>query len=260
MTGGGLDDKKLELERYNGRALRELASGGSIPALRGAKAVPLVYRAPYLEYERHIRELVRPGLRVLELGSGAGLHTGVLLDAGAEVTATDISVNALALLAHGITDVQARRRFRTQQADMESLPFDDGAFDVVACAGSLSYGDPALVDREIRRVLVRGGSFVCVDSLNHNPIYRFNRWVHYLRGQRTRSTLLRMPTLFRLESLTREFEQPELRFFGSMSWAMGAVAHFVGAIRAAEWSDRIDEFVDCRSSAFKVVVAARNRA
>lgn len=258
MNSVGSDDQRIEQARYDARARRNLESG-ALPDLRGKAAVPLVYRSPYLVYERYVRELVGPGLRVLELGSGTGLHTGILLDAGAEVTATDISVNALALLAHGITDMQARRRFRTQQADMESLPFDDGSFDVVACAGSLSYGEPALVDREIQRVLVRGGSFLCVDSLNHNPIYRFNRWVHYLRGERTRSTLLRMPTLLRLETLAQGFGGTELRFFGSMSWSMGALAYIVGETRAAEWSDRIDQFVDCRSSAFKVVMVARNR-
>lgn len=79
-------------------------------------------------------------------------------------------------------------------ADAETLPFADNSFDLVTCAGSLSYFHPNQGALEIRRVLKPGGYFICVDSLNHNWIYRVNRWVHYLLGRRTRSTLKRIPT------------------------------------------------------------------
>ena len=35
---------------------------------------------------------------------------------------------------------------------------------------------------EIYRVLKQGGILIIVDSLNHNPVYKFNRWIHYLYG------------------------------------------------------------------------------
>ncbi|NBW66958.1 class I SAM-dependent methyltransferase, partial [bacterium] len=179
---------------------------------------------------------------------------------GAEVTATDISLNALELLARSVTEQQGRGRLRTEKADMEKLPFAAGSFDLVVSAGSLSYGEPSQVDREVRRVLAPGGSVVCVDSLNHNPIYRFNRWVHYLRGERTRSTLSRMPTIPRLEALADGFRESEMHFFGSVSWAMGPLARLTGESMASAWSDRIDRWVHVRASAFKVVLAARHLA
>ena len=119
---------------------------------------------------------------------------------------------------------------------MENLPFEAGTFDVVACAGSLSYGDPRTVDREILRVLRPGGSIVMVDTLNHNPIYRFNRWINHLRGRRTRSTLMRMPTLARIQTLASHFEQVSVDYFGAMLWAMPLVSLLIGANRAAEFS------------------------
>lgn len=253
-------DKQAEHARYDSRASQRLAEGGGEALPLGSVAVPLMYRAPYLYYEKCVRSLVGPGKRVLELGSGAGLHTGVLLETGAEVTATDISLNALELLARSVTDRQGRGRLRTEQADMEKLPFPGGSFDLVVSAGSLSYGEPSRVDREVRRVLAPGGSVVCVDSLNHNPIYRFNRWVHYLRGERTRSTLSRMPTIQRLEALAAGFRESELHFFGSVSWAMGPLARLTGEDAASAWSDRIDRWVHVRASAFKVVLAARHLA
>ncbi|MFH1974980.1 MAG: class I SAM-dependent methyltransferase [Pseudomonadota bacterium] len=150
-----------------------------------------------------------------------------------------------------------RGQVGTRVADMESLPFENNSFDVVTCAGSLSYGEPDLVDAEVRRVLRSGGIFICVDSLNHNPIYRFNRWIHYRKGDRTKSTLLRMPTLDRIQSISRGFKNSEVRFFGAVSYLMPILARIIGQSHAAKVSDAIDRLVHVRRSAFKFVLVAR---
>ena len=139
---------------------------------------------------------------------------------------------------------------------MESLPFDDSSFDVITSAGSLSYGAPILVDTEIRRVLRPGGMLICVDSLNNNPVYRANRWIHYLRGNRSKSTLKRMPDLARIRSLSEGFSSVNVRFFGAMSFVMPGIARLFGENTARVASDRIDQLVGVRRSAFKFVIVA----
>lgn len=143
---------------------------------------------------------------------------------------------------------------------MESLPFDDSSFDVIACAGSLSYGEPLLVDTEIRRVLRPGGIFICVDSLNHNPVYRANRWLHFIRGNRSKSTLKRMPDLARIRALSEGFSNVDVRFFGAMSYAMPGIARLFGESTALVVSERIDHLVGVKRSAFKFVVVAQGFA
>tara|TARA_B110000444_G_C18436347_1_gene409237 strand:+ start:426 stop:593 length:168 start_codon:yes stop_codon:yes gene_type:complete len=54
---------------------------------------------------------------------------------------------------------------------MENLPYEKNTFDVVCCAGSLSYGKNLLVLNEINGVLKSDGYFISVDNLNENPIY-----------------------------------------------------------------------------------------
>jgi ubiquinone/menaquinone biosynthesis C-methylase UbiE len=186
------------------------------------------------------------------------VHTGVLLETGASVTATDISPGVLELLQRRLAPT-ADGRLTTRVADMEALPFDAESFDTVVCAGSLSYGDADLVDREILRVLRPGGNFISVDSLSHNPVYRFNRWVNYRRGQRTRSTLLRMPTANRIERLARHFTQHEVRYFGSITWTMPVLMRMLGAEHASRVSDAFDRLIDVKRSAFKYVLAAQGR-
>ena len=254
------EDKLVELHRYDARARSQLSTSGAAPAAGefGSGAMPQYLRTPYIFYEKCVSKLIGSQDQVLELGAGSGLHTWALVQTGAVVTATDISPNALKLLKQRI--VNAGGHVMTQVADMESLPFADASFDVVACAGSLSYGEPARVNTEIRRVLRPGGMLICVDSLNHNPVYRTNRWLHYLRGNRSRSTLKRMPDLARIKALGDGFSNVSVHYFGALSFAMPVLARLLGENAAQAASDRVDQLISVRSSAFKFVLVAQGFA
>ena len=195
---------------------------------------------------------------MLELGAGSGLHTWALVQTGAVVTATDISPNALKLLKQRI--VKAGWHVNTQVPDMESLPFEDASFDLVSCAGSLSYGEPGRVNSEIRRVLRSGGTLICVDSLNHNPVYRINRWLHYLRGNRSKSTLKRMPDLARINTLGDGFSNVNAYYFGAFGFAMPVLARLLGDGIAQAASDRVDQLIGVKRLAFKFVLVAQGFA
>ncbi|SPD74604.1 hypothetical protein PITCH_A270010 [uncultured Desulfobacterium sp.] len=249
-------DKKIEMERYGARA--RLLKDTSSPTIKkthfyGSMEIPPVFSAPYVYYEQCISKYVSKENDVLEIGSGTGLHTTSLRQTGAQVVASDISINTLEVLAQHITSVT------TIVADMEALPFKKDSFDVIASAGSLSYGEPTLVDAEIKRVLRPGGIFICVDSLNHNPIYRINRWVHCLRERRTKSTLIRMPNIDRIQKISEGFKEVDVKFFGSISHLMPILAFIVGQRLAAMFSDAIDRMVKVRRSAFKFVLVAKGR-
>ena len=251
-----MSDKEREYRRYDDRARRVLASIESGAATgHGDEALPVVFGAPYSFYESRIREIVKQKDRVLELGAGLGAHTRVLLEAGGHVTATDISPHSLQVLQKTMNVNE--QRLKTHVADIEGLPFEPESFDVVVSAGSLSYGDSLAVDSEVQRVLRRGGSFICIDSYNHNPIYRLNRWIQYLRGLRSRGTLLNMPDEARLRIIARRYESVEVKYFGSVSWAMPLISRFLGEVRAARLSDLIDEKVNVQRAAFKFVLVAR---
>lgn len=252
------NDKNIECLRYDARAQSLLAVGNDAVEATpdfGSITVSPIYRAPYIYYEQCISRNVSKDHDLLELGSGTGMHTFSLVQTGARVVASDISPNSLEVLSRRFN----RGRVKTQVADMEMLPFNDNTFDVVTSAGSLSYGDPITVDAEIRRVLRPGGLFICVDSLNHNPVYRLNRWLHYKKGERTLSTLHRMPTLKRIESISKGFKDTDVHFFGAASYIMPIFARIIGQEQASKISDTVDRLVRVRRAAFKFVLVARGR-
>ena len=123
---------------------------------------------------RHAVELLRqatgrgPGTRVLDLGCGAGRHLVELEGIGYRATGLDLSLPMLEAAAKAsVTGGLVR-------ADMRLLPFIDGSFDVVTSYfTSFGYFDREREDlqvlREVRRVLVPGGTFL-LDFMNAHQV------------------------------------------------------------------------------------------
>ena len=245
------DAKDVERARYNERSLHTLAAGTHDDfAISGAAALSPALRTPYLRHEASIREHARPGVDVLDVCCGDGLHSLTAAYNGANVTATDLAEHALKIAA--IRAERAGLEIRFVPADAETLPFADHSFDVVTCAGSLSYVDLGKFLGELRRVLRPGGAFIFVDSLNHNPVYRLNRWWHYRRGRRTRATLERMPTLSTLAAIRAVFPDLNVSFHGVFSFLIPALK-LVGPDRSASLLDRADRSLPAlQRFAFKV--------
>ena len=89
--------------------------------------------------------------RVLDLGAGTGLLTGVLLAAGHEVVAVDPSAEMLAQLRARHPDVPAH------VGGAEEIPLSDRSVDAVVAGQAAHWFDPVPASAELRRVLRPGG-------------------------------------------------------------------------------------------------------
>jgi 2-polyprenyl-3-methyl-5-hydroxy-6-metoxy-1,4-benzoquinol methylase len=96
---------------------------------------------------------VGPGMRVLDIGCGAGGALVIARRRGADVAGIDAANNLIAV---------ARSRLpgaRIENGEMEELPFADEAFDVVTGINSFQFAaDKVRALREARRVCRRGGT------------------------------------------------------------------------------------------------------
>ena len=239
-------DKQKERLRYEQYSL-------SAPIeTEGSASIPPHLRAPYLFYESMLQSRLSDQTHVLELGAGTGVHSGIPKSFGT-TTLLDIShssvhvnLNTPPHTAHGVC------------GDIELLPFKDSAFHLVCGAGILSYGNSLIVRNEIERVLCTSGSLVLVDSLNSNPIYRLNRRIHWLRGDRTVSTLRSMPTQRSLSALTANFQGCEIQYFDHWVFLYPVLRLALGQRRANLVVEWLNATISPDWMAFKLVLVATN--
>jgi SAM-dependent methyltransferase len=182
----------------------------------------------------------RPGMRVLEVGSGLGLLAVAVADAapGVEVVGVERSP---AQLAAAVADP----RVRFVQGDAHHLVFPDGAFDLVYARYLLEHvSDPQAVVSGMRRVARPGGrvaalendiSLVRVDPAcpTFDDVWgAFQRLQHHVGGDAHVGR--RLYRLFRDAGLSRiELSmQPEIHWHGSPGFAAW-IRNLVGNVESA---------------------------
>ena len=131
---------------------------GRIPEFYDTYMVPLIFQ-PYAK-DMASRVASRHVSRVLEIAAGTGVLTRALaaeLPKGVEIVATDLN-QAMLDYAAGL---EIARPVEWRQADAMALPFEDEAFDAVACQFAMMFvPDKVKAFSEARRVLRPGGLFL----------------------------------------------------------------------------------------------------
>ena len=113
---------------------------------------------------------VRPGQRVLDVGTGSGLVAFAAAGAGADVVGADVSPELLAA-ARGTPGGAA---VEWVFADAQRLPFADGEFDaVLSCVGAVFAPDQRATAGELLRVCRPGGTIGMVNWTPAGSVGRF---------------------------------------------------------------------------------------
>lgn len=174
----------------------------ALPVLESFEAATAVENRRAFEHLSPVR-----GLRLLDLGCGAGESSVYFALQGAEVVASDVSPEMLRVAER----LAERRgvRLSTALAPAEKLPFPDGHFDLVFGNGVLHHVqlEPAL--REVRRVLKPGGKAAFVEPLSHNPLIG----VYRLLADATRTADERPLRMSDMETVRAVFPGAEHREF-----------------------------------------------
>ncbi len=148
---------------------------GSVPERYDRYLVPLLFDP----YAADLAGRLPQGrsLRVLELAAGTGAVTRHLrraLPDDATLVSTDLNDAMVEYARNSVTDDGIEWR----QADAETLPFEDGSFDVVVCQfGYMFLPDKVQGLREARRVLGEGGVLLASvwASLDRNRLARVSQ-------------------------------------------------------------------------------------
>jgi ubiquinone/menaquinone biosynthesis C-methylase UbiE len=167
----------------------------------------------------YVDQKLDPDSRVLDLGCGAGVIAGDLVDAGMDVTAMDLSMEMVESARDRLLAL-TKEKARVLRGDSENLPFRDGDFDAIVCLGVISFlqsNEPML--SEMRRVLRDDGTLILavrnryalaglmdVLLLARHTAGRILRWLKRIaKGElRSRNREVPIPRLFNLSGLVAE--------------------------------------------------------
>ncbi len=246
-------DQQKEFERYTKRALKKLTDKKKILDI---KLNDSLINKPYKEtYFKLIKQRRNENHKVLEICSGEGECSEPILENFKNIVFTDISGASLEVMKIKFKDYLTSS-IRFIKCNMESLPFEKDEFDIIFCAGGLSYGNNFQVLNEIYRVLKNKGVFIVIDSLNENPIYKINRYLHFIKGNRTKSTLKRMPNFRLLKKYKYKFGSTLIIFSGALIWILHPLSKFIGYSNSRKISDLFDNLLPNWMS-FKFVMVAK---
>ncbi len=245
-------DLDIERERYSRRA----AINKNNIDFQIKKRKNNLIHAPYNDiYFKSLIRNSKKGFKILEICCGEGQCSEPILENYNDITFADISKNSLDAIKRNFSSLISES-VRFKVCNIELLPFDNEIFDIVACSGGLSYGDNNLVKNEIYRILKPNGKFICIDSLNDNPIYKFNRYFHYIKGNRTKSTLKRMPDRKLILNYNNKFGVTKINFTGKLIWILYPLSKIIGYKKSKLLSDLFDNILPNWMS-FKFIMEAR---
>jgi ubiquinone/menaquinone biosynthesis C-methylase UbiE len=131
----------------------------SIAEIYDRLLVPLIFEGHARNLATRV-EALRPQ-DVLEIAAGTGVVTRAMasrLPVGVRLVATDLNEP---MLDRARATQPPGLQIEWRQADALSVPYEDGAFDVVVCQfGAMFFPDKVQAYREARRVLRPGGCFL----------------------------------------------------------------------------------------------------
>jgi ubiquinone/menaquinone biosynthesis C-methylase UbiE len=219
----------------------------------GISSVDEILKPPFELFYKLIQQNIKKDMVVLELGAGTGRHTGELVLTGASVFILDISEESLKVAKMKFPEIG-----RTILANMNSIPLANNSVDAIVSCGSLSYADPVKTNSEINRVLKPGGILIVLDSLNHNPFYRFNRFIRFLTRMRSKDSINRIPNLPRINQLREYFLFSQLDYFGSYLWLTLQIKKITGNSFGVKINNWLEKKFPSGKNAFKFVLICKN--
>lgn len=245
--------EKERFDKFSNRKLLNIASG----FIDNIDRYPDYIRYPYSFFESQIRQYSVHSKSLIDLCCGDGIHSFTACEHLEEIVGIDFSRQSIELC----NELKLRRGCTNSTficADV--LQFQTSKnFDIVIMAGSMSYFNHKEILIKIHSLLATNGVFILVDSLNDNIFYRFNRFLNFLKGERSYYTISNIPNL---KSLTREinanFMIKEVKNFGIFVFLVPILRIFYSHKFVAKIISDLDrKFAFLNRYSFKTVIVAK---
>lgn len=179
-----------------------------------------IYELPRIGYRLFEAEVESraPGAKVLEFGCGDSSYAVKLNQWGAQVTAIDISDEAIEETRRRLAEEGFLEQTELIRMNAEDLDFPEGSFDLVLGRAILHHLDLERAYGAIARVLRPGGTAIFLEPLAHNPLINlYRRMTPHLRTEDEHPL-----TMNDLAATKRHFASVRAEYFTLLS--IGALA------------------------------------
>lgn len=242
--------KREEIKHYDTDAL---AWRGGSSDIQGVNVMMMEsYRAVYKILESKVSEKT-----VLDYGCGHGMHSVSIARFGGKVTGVDLSEESLKIAKKRAEKEGLSDKIQFVAGDCEALPFTDQSFDIVFDGGTFSSLDIEKAFSEIARVLKPGGLLIGIETLGHNPLANFKRYLNKKRGTRTGWAAEHIMKMADIKLARNYFNIVETRYFHFFSIFAFPFRNLQGGKIIFMTLDKIDNFILkiplLKRYAFKVV-------
>ena len=196
--------------------------------------------------------------KVLDYGSGNGVHSFFLVKMGAErVIGIDLSEPSLKIARERAEKEGVGDKAEFLAMDCEKMDFEANFFDVIFDGGTFSSLDLNKAYPELSRVLKPDGVLIGVETFGHNPFTNLKRKINKLIGKRTGWAAEHIFKMEDLKTAKRYFSKSEVHFFHLISWIAFPFLNLFGGKLLLKFFEFIDKILlgipFLRKYAFKVV-------
>jgi SAM-dependent methyltransferase len=137
-------------------------------AIKFKSDIPLKFTAPYHFAYQQIAQVAKPGMKLLDLGCGTGLHIAFFQSLQLEVTGVDLSQKSLEICRQQLKTLNNTTLI---QSDIESfLSTQTETYDIIFISGTLYYLNLDFTVPKIHKLLRANGLFVCIDTNGDNYV------------------------------------------------------------------------------------------
>lgn len=218
--------------------------------LIGINSIEPIYRDCYEYYHKTLTKFINTNDNVLEIACGYGRHSLIPISTCKSYTGLDISAESI-LLAKKTFNFYKNAKFIN--SDFLNYNFTE-KFDVIVCAGSLSYFKLDDFLNKIKMISNNKTRLIFVDSLNNNLFYKAKRYFDYLLGRRTYSTIVNMPTYSIINKLKKNYNSVDYKCFGILIF-LNFLTTLVGEKCFIKFSKSFDsKFNFFEKYSFKIVI------
>ena len=232
-----MEDRKIEEIKHYDEDAKNWRGGSS--DIQGVDVMMMEsYRVVYKILESEVK-----GKTVLDYGCGHGMHSVSIARFGGKITGVDLSEESLKIAKRRSEEDGFSEKIQFVTGDCESLPFADHSFDIVFDGGTFSSLDIEKAFSEIARVLKPGGLLIGIETLGHNPLANFKRWINKKRGIRTGWAAEHIMKMSDFEHAKKYFDVRETKFFHFFSMFAFPFRNLPGGKVLFRVLDKIDNMV-----------------